>query len=31
MSISTCSGLRELTQLFACDGIWAILGVRVRL
>jgi len=30
ISISTCSGLRELNKAFACGGIWAIFGVRVR-
>jgi len=31
ISISTCSGLRELKELFACEGIWAIFDVRIRL
>jgi len=30
ISISTCSGFRELKEGFACEGTWAIFGVRVR-
>jgi len=30
ISISTCSGLRELKEAFACESTWAIFGVRVR-